>query len=269
MKLVDLDPLVLYGISKIVLIDKASQEYTHSETIIIPTAFHTVLENIQISAATYMAFLSHTSYPLTWIRVYSPVDLLFENSVGEKVGIVNGVVANEIPRAIYSGPDFEKEYIIIPNVDSFRLRASVIGVQEGTYSLSAGISGGLIEPVIIERENVAIASGQQHSITIETFFHSDKLLSHVLNVPNPISVETSITFVLSKEAKVTIKIYNIDGDLLEELGPLSGFTGYNKVRWLGTDSSGKFLPNGLYIYRVLAEADNQKAVETNKLVISR
>jgi squalene-hopene/tetraprenyl-beta-curcumene cyclase len=60
------------------------------------------------------------------------------DSEGNLVGYnyINGLGENNVPRAVYSGPFFEPQYIIIVNPQAGTYRLELIGVSEGPYELT-------------------------------------------------------------------------------------------------------------------------------------
>ncbi len=63
-----------------------------------------------------------------------------------------------------------------------------------------------------------------------------------------------IRYRLSKEANVTIKLYDSDGNLLRILKPKGiDRKGYNERIWDGKDDSGRILPGEVYIYTIEAK----------------
>jgi len=86
---------------------------------------------------------------------------------------------------------------------------------------------------------------------------TDKELSitRVMNYPNPFSRSTEFTYELSVPAeKVEIMIFTLSGRLIRTLTG-TGSPGFNSgVVWNGRDQDGDKIANGVYIYKVIAEA---------------
>ena len=78
------------------------------------------------------------------------------------------------------------------------------------------------------------------------------------NFPNPFNPETSINFNLKKDSDVSLKIYNIKGQLIKTLidEQLSA-SSYNVV-WNGKNDSGNSVSSGIYLYKL--QADTQLSV---------
>ena len=72
------------------------------------------------------------------------------------------------------------------------------------------------------------------------------------NYPNPFNPETTIKFGLPKESRVTIEIFNVLGQKVNELLGGEKPAGYHHVRWDGTDEFGKKVGAGVYLYRMQA-----------------
>jgi hypothetical protein len=79
-------------------------------------------------------------------------------------------------------------------------------------------------------------------------------LQEPLVYPNPSNGPTSFTFRLNRSARVSVRIYTISGRLVRVLSDEDCNLGYNRISWDGTDRSGVELPNGIYIYRIDAQA---------------
>jgi hypothetical protein len=79
---------------------------------------------------------------------------------------------------------------------------------------------------------------------------ADLLISNLQNSPNPFNPETTISFQLSKQAEVSVEIYNTKGQLVRTLlsGNLS--KGKQTVAWNGKDNSGLSVGSGIYLYKV-------------------
>jgi len=70
------------------------------------------------------------------------------------------------------------------------------------------------------------------------------------NYPNPFNLETRISFGLTEEAEVSLKIYNIRGQLVATLLREKKPAGFHTVSWNGTNQSGEAVASGLYLYRL-------------------
>lgn len=73
------------------------------------------------------------------------------------------------------------------------------------------------------------------------------------NFPNPFNPETSINFNLKKDSNVSLKVFNIKGQLIKTLidEELSAST-YNVV-WNGKNDGGNYVSSGIYLYQLQAD----------------
>jgi len=83
------------------------------------------------------------------------------------------------------------------------------------------------------------------------------------NYPNPFNPNTSIRFDLPVFGKVSIKIFNIKGELVRTLIQEQMNAGSHTVQWDGKDHSGQNLSSGIYFYRLSAISFNA----TKKLLL--
>jgi len=70
------------------------------------------------------------------------------------------------------------------------------------------------------------------------------------NAPNPFRSSTLISFSTTKEGDARLRIYDVEGRLVNTLieGPLP--PGSHAVRWNGEDDAGRRVPPGVYFYRL-------------------
>lgn len=85
------------------------------------------------------------------------------------------------------------------------------------------------------------------------------------NYPNPFNPETTIRYSLSEPSQVSIKIFNIKGQLVNELVNEKQSAGFKSVVWKGTDSNGNKAPSGVYFYRF----DTNNASSTKKMLLMK
>jgi hypothetical protein len=78
--------------------------------------------------------------------------------------------------------------------------------------------------------------------------------------PNPFATRTTISYGVPKASQVTLKVYNLTGQLVETLVDGDVNAGFHKATWDASD-----VPSGLYFYRL--EADTYTA--TGRTVIMR
>ena len=81
--------------------------------------------------------------------------------------------------------------------------------------------------------------------------------------PNPFNPITTLRYDLPTDAFVTIGVYDMLGKKIVQLVNTTQWAGSNSVRWDATDSMGKTVGAGVYLYQVQAG----EFVETRKMVL--
>lgn len=91
------------------------------------------------------------------------------------------------------------------------------------------------------------------------------------NYPNPFNPETTINYQIPHEAEVTLKVFNVAGQLVNSLQENEQPAGVYSIIWSGTDLLGNNVPSGVYFYQISAiEISSGKSfVETRKMVLVR
>jgi hypothetical protein len=84
------------------------------------------------------------------------------------------------------------------------------------------------------------------------------------NHPNPFNLETQISFDLPVNSKVSLKIYNLTGQLVRTIIDRDMEAGQHKVVWDGKNQKGETVASGIYFYRL--EAGDYVSVKKMGLV---
>ena len=72
------------------------------------------------------------------------------------------------------------------------------------------------------------------------------------NYPNPFNPITKINFELPYSGYVSLKIYNLSGQLMRTLVDEQRAAGHQTVHWDGRDENGRLVVSGLYLYKMKA-----------------
>ncbi len=75
------------------------------------------------------------------------------------------------------------------------------------------------------------------------------------NYPNPFNPTTTISFELASAGEVTLKVFNVQGQLVRTLASGQHSQGTHEVRWNGTNERGAKVSSGIYLYRLNAGAE--------------
>jgi hypothetical protein len=112
------------------------------------------------------------------------------------------------------------------------------------------------------------STGNRVALPAPLYFSIDSLLSfkNVFNYPNPFASETHFTFVLTDYAdEVEIKIYTINGRLIQDIQVPPQSNAYYRVYWNGRDHDGDDIANGIYFYKVIAKSNGSVTEIIQKL----
>jgi len=133
-----------------------------------------------------------------------------------------------------------------------------------TYPLS-GLSEGAHSAQVIAFDNFNLPSVTSTQFVAKSA--SQLSIDRLLPYPNPMSRDGNITFMLSMDADVTIRLYTMNGRKIRTLKS-PGRNGFNSVYFDGRDEQGDRLANNTYFIKVEAKAlDGSKSEATEKLVI--
>lgn len=110
--------------------------------------------------------------------------------------------------------------------------------------------------------NAADAVTTEYTIT-STDNNAPVVTSLKGNYPNPFNPTTTFEFANSKNQEVSLKIYNVKGQLVKTLVNKKLNQGSHKITWNGKADSGKSVGSGVYFYRLKAG----KFVETKKAIL--
>ncbi|HED11062.1 MAG TPA: type IX secretion system sortase PorU [Caldithrix abyssi] len=92
-------------------------------------------------------------------------------------------------------------------------------------------------------------------------------LEKVLNYPNPFEKTTRFTFQTNREnAEVTIKIYTMQGRVIQKLEGFATNLGFNVIEWDGRDYDGDEPANGVYLYKITIKDGDKSRSRIEKMV---
>ena len=112
----------------------------------------------------------------------------------------------------------------------------------------------------------------EQGITKSFIVSNETKLLNLYNYPNPLSSDTYFTFKLTQIPEdISIRVYTIAGRLVKEIDvPLDKLKyDFNKIYWDGRDEDGDLLGNGVYIYKVIVNNNENSEAITQKLAIIR
>ncbi len=87
--------------------------------------------------------------------------------------------------------------------------------------------------------------------------------------PNPFNMNTTIRYVLSNPAHVTLDIYNMTGQKVRSLTNNDMSAGMHSAQWNGIDDFGSIVTSGVYIYRLQVNHDERATVLSRKVLLMK
>jgi len=87
-------------------------------------------------------------------------------------------------------------------------------------------------------------------ITGQKDFNTQKVIQDFKIYPNPFKTETIIEFTISKEKKINISIYNLNGKHIKTIMNKHTVRGEYRLIWNGKGKNGKEVNSGLYLVRL-------------------
>ncbi|MCD4818120.1 MAG: immune inhibitor A [Candidatus Cloacimonetes bacterium] len=76
----------------------------------------------------------------------------------------------------------------------------------------------------------------------------------ISNYPNPFNPETTIKFNIPEDGSVSLKIYNMKGQLVKTMLNDKIKAGHQELTWGGNDNNGNSVASGLYFYKLNTES---------------
>jgi hypothetical protein len=109
--------------------------------------------------------------------------------------------------------------------------------------------------------------GNRTERTVNCVVSGSLALTEVMNCPNPFADDTYFTLVTSTDVdSLVVKIYTATGRLIQKIEAGGIPAGYHQIYWDGRDREGDAIANGVYFYKIIARAGDQKIVAREKLV---
>lgn len=111
------------------------------------------------------------------------------------------------------------------------------------------------------------------SITFEVKDPNHFVINNLQNYPNPFSTGTNFTFehnLLNEEMEITISIYSLTGELIQQLTETLYADGYKTppIYWDGTSQGGQNVGRGMYVYKIIVKTSKGAISEKyNRLII--
>jgi len=83
------------------------------------------------------------------------------------------------------------------------------------------------------------------------------------NYPNPFNASTTIRYLISSPENVSVRIFNLSGQLLKEITKKHNQAGEYEIVWYGTNNIGQRVSSGAYYYQLTVG----NYIETKKMIL--
>jgi hypothetical protein len=100
-----------------------------------------------------------------------------------------------------------------------------------------------------DSENISVALQGLYTPNVEDV--NPSYTTNLRNYPNPFNPETTISFTLKQQEKVTLEVFNMRGQSINKLVSEELTSGTHSVVWKGNDKEGKKVASGVYFYRLI------------------
>jgi hypothetical protein len=119
----------------------------------------------------------------------------------------------------------------------------IYNVNNGVLSTDAFVFNGY-------PNNLIVASSLSENVAITNEFTLMDIY------PNPFNPQTSINYELSTDSFVSLNIYNMNGQLVNQLVNTNVSAGLNSVIWNGTNNAGMNVSAGVYLVKLNSNGDS-------------
>jgi 5-hydroxyisourate hydrolase-like protein (transthyretin family) len=157
--------------------------------------------------------------------------------------------------------DSEGEYILndLP-VGEYKITASVSGYPESSSTSQEIQIGNGMQTGTVDIYMPSTPTGVEKNILPNAY----KLEQ---NYPNPFNPTTEIKFILPETAQLKLIIYNILGKPVKTLYDGQHKAGTFAIQWTGRDDQGKKLASGVYIYKMIAQAQGETFIKSYQMLM--
>ncbi|MCD4771990.1 MAG: T9SS type A sorting domain-containing protein [Bacteroidales bacterium] len=155
----------------------------------------------------------------------------------------------------------------------------ILRSEEEDYGCGVAFDGGNYRTIAATHEFGALVDGDYPSTKMElmlNYLHFFGIESpyvgvneinnkniEIRNYPNPFSNHTTIEFYLNKNSKVTLEIFNMNGQKIKTLINKNLNAGKHNFDWNCNNDKNSKLPSGIYFYKI--QAGNNQSI--NKLIV--
>jgi hypothetical protein len=152
--------------------------------------------------------------------------------------------------------DVELGQYLVPNADSVQVALGVVECCHTAYEQWCPHQSPMFDNVRlirIDTTSTGTGFGDKIQYTNELF----------QNYPNPFNPNTTIKYSIKDRANVSLKIYNVAGQLVRTLLNEEKMPGIYTIQWNGEGNAGDPVASGVYFYRMATK----DFIQTHKLIV--
>jgi len=184
-----------------------------------------------------------------WITCYIELPEGYDvNDIDVGTVVLNGAVPAE-PKPTEVG---DNDHDGVPDLMVKFDRSSVQDILEPGDEVEITVTGELTDRTLFEGSDTirVIEDGTAEATAVQEITQAKFGLSQ--NYPNPFNPETTIEYDIEKDCDVTLKIYNLAGQLIKTLVDEYQTAGHHTITWYGDTDGGGEVASGVYFYRIKA-----------------
>jgi hypothetical protein len=189
--------------------------------------------------------------------------VLEKNGRAAAFALVQVAVKDQVLAATVCEEDGQYALSELPG-DDYLVSASTPGYQDAALSsavVNVGSGKNVYDASILMVEEITTNVDKQTSAPQQ--FSLDQ------NYPNPFNPSTEIRFSLAEKADVTLKVYNLMGQVIATLYQGECNAGSYKAMWDGLDQHGLRSASGMYLYRLQAMAGTLRFEQTRRMILMK
>jgi len=145
---------------------------------------------------------------------------------------------------------------------TYYYRPEVGDYRAGTVERKIALGGGSHRITVTAHDSL----GNQTRETVQCTVSGALAFFEVMNCPNPFAEDTYFTFMTTTDVdSLVIKIYTASGRFIQKIEAGGLPAGYNQIYWDGRDRDGDALANGVYFYKIVGRAGDQRIEARQKM----